>query len=91
MNKLQPQRNNRAGRSGSIVSKSISLHHQRINITDGLLWAKAVGFVIADVTILSASQKNLYEAISKMDLSKQQNISYLTGLKRTIIEITLDR
>ena len=65
------------------MSKNICLHHQLINITDGLLWANAAGFVIADVTILPASQKNLYEAISKVDLikgtvqSKIQSFSYI--------------
>ena len=73
------------------MSKNICLHHQLINITDGLSWANAVGFVIADVTILPASQKNLYEAISKVDLSKLQNELYLTGLKRSLMEIRLDR
>ena len=55
------------------MSKNICLHHQLINITDGLLWANAVWFVIDDVTILPASQRNSYEAISKVDLSELQN------------------
>ena len=41
-----PYSKKRATRSGLIVSKNICLHHQLINVTDGLLWANIVGFVI---------------------------------------------
>ena len=78
---------NRDARSGFKVSKNICLHHQLINITYVLLWANIVEFVIVLFTdvLFPASQRILYEAISKVDFSKLQNTSYLIGLKKTHI------